>query len=195
MDSQHVFLNVPFDRGYEPLFLSLIAGVVCLGLTPRSVIEIPEHGHGRIKRLQNLISQCGSSIHELSRVGSPPRFNMPFELGLACALQNSDSRHNIIVLEKKPYRLQETLSDYNGRDPIIHNGSRERLLIAILDIFETGNPLEPARAIRVLRVLVAAAKEIKKTYHQDLITTAGVYKQVVATAMKLAEYEGFILVS
>jgi len=195
VDSQNVFLNVPFDPGYEPLFLSLITGVVCLGLTPRSVVEIPEHGYGRIKRLHDLIGQCGSSIHDLSRVGSPARFNMPFELGLACALQNSDQRHHIIVLESEPHRLQKTLSDYNGRDPIIHKGSRNRLLMAILDLFEVDTPPEPRQVLRVLRVLVDAAPQIKKTYRQELIVTAGVYRQVVATATKMAIDERLISVN
>jgi hypothetical protein len=177
------------------MFLSLITGVVCLGLSPRSVIEIPEHGSGRIDRLHQLIHECGSSIHDLSRVNSPPRFNMPFELGLAQALQNSNPGHHIIVLERKQYRLQQTLSDYNGRDPIIHNGSREKLLAAILNIFEVDNPPEPRRATKMLRILIAATRTIKRTFHQDLITTPGVYKQVVATATQLAVDEGLISIS
>lgn len=192
MDSQNVFLNIPFDKSYEPLFLSLIAGTICLGLTPRSVVEIPEHGHGRISRLHDLIGQCGSSIHDLSRVSSPPRFNMPFELGLACAQQNREPRHDIIVLESKAYRIQQTLSDYNGRDPIIHNGSRLKLLMAVLNMFETDSAVTPSQARYVLRVLIEASQEIKNTYRQELIATPGVFKQVVATATQLAVDEGLI---
>ena len=35
-----VFINLPFDSDYEPLFLAIIAGLVSLGLNPRSVIQI-----------------------------------------------------------------------------------------------------------------------------------------------------------
>ena len=192
MDDQNVFLNVPFDKKYEPLFLSLIAGTVCLGLTPRSVVEIPDRGDGRISRLHDLIAQCKTSIHDLSRVSKPPRFNMPFELGLASAFKNSNSDHHIIVLESEPYRLQKTLSDYNGRDPIIHGNSRIRLLMSVLDIFEVDVAPDPKKVKRVLRGSIAAAARIKKDYKQDLITTAGVYKQVVVTAINLAINEDLI---
>lgn len=192
MDKQHVFLNGPFEKQYEPLFISLIAGVVCLGLTPRCVVEIAEHGHGRIARLQELIASCGSSIHDLSKVNTPVRFNMPFELGLACALQNSVADHNIIVLEQKPYRIQKTLSDYNGRDPIIHNGSRERLILGVLDAFDTENPPRPRVARRILRLLIAATREIKKEFGVQMIFSKSVFKEVVATATFLALSEGVI---
>ena len=120
---------------------------------------------------------------------------MPFELGIACAFQNADPSHDIIVLERKPYRLQKTLSDYNGRDPIIHGGSRTRLLMSIIDLFDVEAPPDPLSVKRVLKVLLVAAKEIKRDYRQDLITTPGVYKQVVATGTKLAIDEGLISVS
>jgi hypothetical protein len=36
-----VFINVPFDPQHEKLFLALLAGLVGLGLNPRSVLEVP----------------------------------------------------------------------------------------------------------------------------------------------------------
>ncbi len=51
IDQKSVFLNVPFDKRYEPIFLGLVTGLVSLGLKPRSVIEIPDSGEGRMKRL------------------------------------------------------------------------------------------------------------------------------------------------
>src|SRR5438093_5118087 len=81
-----VFLNVPFDKSYEPLFVGLISALVALGRTPRCVLELPEMGQGRLVRILRLIQSCGVSIHDLSRVGLPVRFNMPFELGIAVAL-------------------------------------------------------------------------------------------------------------
>src|SRR5262245_19348009 len=106
-----VFLNVPFDKNYEPYFLALIASVVAVGRVPRSVIELPELGLGRLSRLLTHIGGCDVSIHDLSRVGVPVRFNMPFELGLACAVASQAKSHAYILLERKPYRLDRTLSD------------------------------------------------------------------------------------
>ena len=34
-----VFLNVPFDQGYEPLFVALISTLVALGRVPHSVLD------------------------------------------------------------------------------------------------------------------------------------------------------------
>lgn len=39
-DPRAVFLNVPFDREYEPVFVGLIAALVHLGLRPTTVLEL-----------------------------------------------------------------------------------------------------------------------------------------------------------
>ena len=62
-----VFINAPFDPQYEPLFLALIAGLVCLGLNPRSVVQITG-STDRLRRLVQIIQECPFSIHDLSRV-------------------------------------------------------------------------------------------------------------------------------
>src|SRR5437016_5813575 len=85
-DPRDVFLNVPFDKAYERQFVALIAAIVAIGRTPRCVLELPELGRGRLNRLFQHLRQCGVSVHDLSRVGTPVRFNMPFELGMACAI-------------------------------------------------------------------------------------------------------------
>jgi hypothetical protein len=118
-----VFLNVPFDRGYERLFVALISALVSIGRVPHCVLEIPEQGTGRLARTFRLIQDCPASLHDLSRVGRPVRFNMPFELGLAVALSRMERRPKFIILESEQYRLQRTLSDLNGFDPGIHKSS------------------------------------------------------------------------
>src|SRR5947208_12074214 len=140
--ARSVFLNCPFDSKYENLYLALIAGATALGLTPRCVLEIPTTA-ARLTRLVDLISQCDYSIHDLSRVqlsGPPPRcprFNMPFELGLTIAwAETAQSNHYWIVLESKQYRLQKSLSDLNGYDHFIHNGTVLGVFRALLDAFD-----------------------------------------------------------
>lgn len=128
-----VFLNIPFDHSYERLATSLIAGLVCLGRTPRCVLEIPDHGQGRLPRLLQMLKECGLSIHDLSRVGVPVRFNMPFELGLACALGQQSGKHRYMLLERIPHRLDRTLSDLKGRDAYIHCGSIRGILCCLLE--------------------------------------------------------------
>ena len=99
-DSSDVFVNAPFDPSYEPLFITLIGTLVLLGQRPHSVLEVTEKGDGRLQRTFERIRACRTSIHELSRVGTPARFNMPFELGLACALKlDHPSTYEVVVLE------------------------------------------------------------------------------------------------
>jgi hypothetical protein len=87
------FLNIPFDSKFERLYLAYIAGLAACGLVPRAALEVPSGGsmHDRIDRIFAIVKDCAYSLHDLSRVQidrtSPrtPRFNMPFELGLAVA--------------------------------------------------------------------------------------------------------------
>lgn len=50
---------------------------------------------------------------------------MPFELGLAVAWENIGQPHVWFVMEEMNYRLVKSLSDLNGTDPYIHNGTVE----------------------------------------------------------------------
>src|SRR2546422_5167170 len=100
-----VFLNVPFDEDYEPLFVALISTLVALGRIPRCVLELPETGQGRLTRILQLLRSCRVSIHDLSRVGLPVRFNMPFELGIAVAISRLSGQHQFIMLEARHHRL------------------------------------------------------------------------------------------
>jgi len=136
-----VFINVPFDAGYENTFLALIASLVSLGLNPRCVLEVPP-STDRLRRLYALLRSCPFSLHDLSRVqvsaSGPfrvPRFNMPFELGLAAAIALRDDQHQWRVLETMPHRVAQSLSDIAGYDPSIHNGTVQGTLEAVLDIF------------------------------------------------------------
>jgi hypothetical protein len=140
------FLNVPYDRPYEPLYLAFIAGLCGFGLTPRATVEIPG-GERRLDRILSLIRGCEQSFHDLSRVqadpGHPrtPRFNMPFELGLtvACAKLQRSRPHVWFVFEAVRHRLNKSLSDLSGTDPHIHQ-NRPRVLLR-----ELANALVRAR--------------------------------------------------
>jgi hypothetical protein len=122
-----VFLNVPYDRDFEPLFLAYIAGLAALGLAPRAAVEITGGGR-RLDRIFELIRDCRYSIHDLSRVqldSHPPvtpRFNMPFELGLVVGWTSAlPRRHTWFVFEERPHRLEKSISDLRGTDAHIHD--------------------------------------------------------------------------
>lgn len=84
---EQVFLNVPYSPSYERTLLALTAALVAIGRVPRLTFQLPDGGQGRLQRIFALLRSCRVSLHDLSAVGLPVRFNMPFELGLACALK------------------------------------------------------------------------------------------------------------
>ncbi len=122
-----VFLNVPYDESFVTLFLAYIAGVSAFGLVPRATLEIPGSTR-RLDRIISLIETCRYSIHDMSYVkldrNAPrtPRFNMPFELGLAVCHEKTHGQHTWFVFETVKWRLQKSLSDLNGTDIYIHDG-------------------------------------------------------------------------
>lgn len=122
-----VFLNIPYDQGFRSLYLAYIVGLVYLGFEPRTTLGLPD-GTRRLDKILEEIQGCRYSIHDLSRVSldrNPPfitpRFNMPFELGLAVAWEKlNPADHTWFVFEAKVFRVLKSLSDLNGTDPRIH---------------------------------------------------------------------------
>src|SRR5207245_11506447 len=108
--------NVPYDPRYERLFVALIAGLCAFGLRPWATLEIPSPTR-RLDRILELVSACRYSFHDLSRVqlaGGVPRFNMPFEVGLAVATARWRPAHQWFLLEARAHRIQRTLSVKQG---------------------------------------------------------------------------------
>jgi hypothetical protein len=137
-----VFLNIPYDRNFRSLYLAYIAGLVHLGFVPRVTLGLPG-GARRLDKILAEIQGCRYSIHDLSRVGldrtapfATPRFNMPFELGLAVAWQKANPAiHSWFIFEEKNYRVQKSLSDLNGTDPQIHEGKVSGVMRELSNIF------------------------------------------------------------
>lgn len=192
-DPKDVFINAPFDDRYEPLFVALVGMLVFLGQKPRCVLEIREQGDGRLARILDLIRSCRISVHDLSRVGTPVRFNMPFELGIACALKLLHPLdYEVFVLDATPYRLDKTLSDYKGRDPLIHHGTIDGLLACLLDAFVSADA-PSATDIRVaLRVLNDVAIQLKDEVKSNTLFRASLFHSLVRAATEIAIQFGFI---
>lgn len=195
-DEKAVFLNVPFDKGYEKLFIALIASIVCLGRKPRCVLELAERGQGRLRRIVRHLEACRVSVHDLSRVGQPARFNMPFELGLAYALRtykNPRMPYYFILLEKERYRLGKTLSDMSAHDPYVHEDRTTGVITAILDALSTGrrNP-QTLQIHRIWKKLMKASRNLKRDHGSDTVYSRTIFKRLVAAAGILAAQEKLI---
>jgi hypothetical protein len=157
-----VFLNLPFEKSYESIFVAYVVGLVTIGFAPRSVIDLDEDGDGRMVRLFDLLRKCQGSVHDLSYSGKQPRYNMPFELGVAYALTRISSKR-IYVFEGEKYVLKKTLSDLNHFDPKIHHMNGETALAAIYDCFDSPDLDDPlAIGIPVYRRTIKRLPEIRQ---------------------------------
>jgi len=192
-DPKAVFLNVPYDPGYERQFVALVATIIAIGRIPRCVLEIAETGEGRLRRLLNLIRACEVSVHDLSRVGVPPRFNMPFELGLSCAIARSAPGYKYLLLERVQHRVQKTLSDLNGRDPYIHGGTVRGTVTCVLDAMRprSGAP-DVDEVYRFCRTMSIVAREIKRKRGRGTLFARTAFLDLVTLGTVRAQQLGFI---
>jgi hypothetical protein len=134
-------VNIPYDEAFRRLYLAYIVGLTHIGLEPRATLGIPG-GERRLDRILALIQSCRYSIHDLSRVQldrtppCTPRFNMPFELGLAVTWAKLTPRnHSWFVFETRVRRAQKSLSDLDGSDPHIHDGTVEGVMREVCNAF------------------------------------------------------------
>ena len=67
---------------------------------------------------------------------------MPFEVGLAVATARWRPAHQWFLLEARPYRVQQILSDLGGTDAYIHGDGPRRLSSALVDHAPTGSVLD-----------------------------------------------------
>ena len=137
-----VFLNIPYDKKFERLFLAYIAGISAFGMVPHATLEITDSSR-RLEKIIKLERSCEYSVHDLSRVewdrAKPrvPRFNMPFELGLCVADANRQKgqRQNWFVFEAVANRVDKSLSDLRGTDPKIHGATVRGVLSGLCNVF------------------------------------------------------------
>lgn len=130
--SSNVFINCPFDEDYYSLLKPLLFTTIYCGLNP-SMSETSDGGDIRIRQIQKLILNSRFSIHDISRIlpvvsnkkaqnDSLPRFNMPFELGLDLGCKHYYLKDKkCLILEEKPHRYKQVLSDISGQDISSHS--------------------------------------------------------------------------
>jgi hypothetical protein len=151
-DPLNVFVNVPFDDDFAPLFEALVFTISACGYRIRCALEEDDSGNIRLEKLSRLIKESPRSIHDLSRVelgkNLLPRFNMPFELGLALGAKQfggTSSRSNSLkIMVAKPFLMPTYLSDLAGTDPSAHaNDPSEviRIVRNYLHAKPSGGPL------------------------------------------------------
>lgn len=136
--SRRVFINCPFDDEFKPIFDAIVFSIHDLGFEARHAL-IKDGEEFRLPRIAAEIAGCKYSIHDLSRVEVSgkqklPRFNMPFEAGIAFAFNHFAGDlepHHLLLLDSKKYRYQATLSDAAGLDPAIYDAKPEKAIESV----------------------------------------------------------------
>ncbi len=172
VESDSVFLNVPYDAKFAKIYLAYLSGLVSLGLTPRATLAIPG-GVTRLDRIFALIQSCRYSLHDLSRVEldrsypPTPRFNMPMELGMSVAWAKLNAtEHTWFVFESQPRRAQKSISDLNGTDCNIHGGTEAGVMRELCNAFVRRKPCV------TVPDMLTTHRELKKQV-PDLIRRSG----------------------
>lgn len=193
-EGKQAFLNVPFDPRFEPLFIAYIVGLTSLGFKPRCVLEVAPSitAWSRLDRIKSLIASCDVSIHDLSRVQLStgpircPRFNMPFELGLAVALSKGNDLWRIF--EAKHYRLQHSLSDLNGFDPYIHGGTPLGVLRELRSAFPSrAQQPDVAMLSRVYNRVRELGASLKRRDRAPSLFSAPLFRDIAAASADMAQ--------
>ena len=132
----------------------------------------------QLERIIDLIVAAKYSFHDLSMMGldraapRTPRFNMPFELGIAVAaarLGNED--HQWFVFDTRRHRVQKACSDLGGVNVRIHNKTPESVLRCLMNALSRKGP-RPTYD-NLLEIYAGVAKVAKKMKREfDLFDTS-----------------------
>jgi hypothetical protein len=169
-----VFVNAPFDPAYAPLFEALVFTLFACGYRVSCALEENDSGDIRLDKLAQLIAKSPRSIHDLSRIergdNDLPRFNMPFELGMAMGARRFGGRSHksdkIKIMVRERYKLPEYLSDLGGNDPDAHHGDPHKVIRIARDVLHAsphGQLLAgPAKLITTFDQFTAALPDIAR---------------------------------
>jgi len=113
---------------------------------------------------------------------------MPFEVGLAVATSRWRPAHQWFLLEARPYRVQQTLSDLGGTDAYIHRDAPRQLLIALTDaLVRVGKQPTLDVLYRLFRLLSGEAVGIRRSY--GTLFGPRAFKDLVLVAFDFAARE------
>jgi hypothetical protein len=122
--NKNVFINCPFDKEYDQIFQAIVFAIHDCGFFP--ICMKGTCSEIRLYKILEKMENCKFAIHDLSRqeLHKPPRFNMPFELGLFIGCQQyKDDEKEFLVLDSKKYAYQKIISDILGIDPEYHKNN------------------------------------------------------------------------
>jgi hypothetical protein len=133
-----VFVNCPFDAKYKPLLHATLFTIHDCGFTAKHALQDVGGRESRLDKITRLIDHSRLSIHDVSRVqlsrGSRlPRFNMPFECGLAFGAMrygDGDGRDALVMTGARD-QDKAALSDLAGIDPGYHDNDPVKVIASV----------------------------------------------------------------
>lgn len=178
MASPVAFINLPYAKRYEKVYLAFIAGVAGYGLKPTAAVHNPSSRY-QLDRIFDLIADAQFSFHDLSLMSldqnapRTPRLNMSFELGLSVAIARAPgANHQWFVFDTVPYRLHKALSDLGGVRPWIYDRTPEGILRVLMNALgRQKHQPSLANLLQVYRDVEKTARSIKREYSNDLFET------------------------
>lgn len=173
--NRNVFINCPFDDGYQPLLRPLLFTVYYLGFQPRIALESRDSGRPRIDRIVQIIHESKYAIHDLSRIrateaGEFFRLNMPFELGVdfGCRAFKPGrwAQKRCLILGNERYHYQAALSDISGSDIQVHGGRPENIVREVRNWLNSHSSHRASGPTRIWTQFHAFTKDT----HKELIS-------------------------
>ena len=142
--------------------------IAASGYKARCALEDADGANIRFDKLRKLIRESRRTIHDLSRIelgtNALPRFNMPFELGLAIGAKYFGGtklrKNSALIMVRKDYVLNAYLSDLGGNDPVAHNDSPNEVIRAVTRYLHA---TPQGRVLRGAQSTIARFERFKET--------------------------------
>jgi hypothetical protein len=185
------FINMPYARSYERVYLAFISGLAGYGMVPTAAVYDPS-SRFQLERIIDLIAAADYSFHDLSYMGQDPaapqtpRFNMPFELGIAVtSAKFRNNKHKWFVFDTQSHRVHKACSDLGGVNVRIHDKSAESVLKCLMNALSREGPRPSYENLLDIYADVArVAKKIKRDF--DLFDTSP-FAELSYAAVETAE--------
>jgi hypothetical protein len=191
-----VFINCPYDPGYQPIFDGIVFATVCCGYKPRSALETSDVAEPRMKRIVQALKESKYSIHDLCRCQGHgdknlARMNMPLELGIAMAerfdANRPDNWHDWLVLVPTGNDYASYVSDLAGYDPKQIEEKVEEAISAVMSWLLTRKDAVVVSAVpKDILALVPKFMEARQKLHAEW-NGHEPWPEVVKTAIEIGQ--------
>jgi len=195
VSSPVAFINMPYAPRYERVYLAFIAGLAGFGMVPTAAVKDPSSDF-QLDRIFDLVAASDYSFHDLSHMSldrsrpRTPRFNMPFELGLAVATARlKNSNHQWFVFDTQRFRVAKALSDLGGVSVRVHDRSPESILRCLVNALDREDRKPSLRDLQaVFTAVEQVARELKRDLGRDLFDARPFGELSYAAAQAAAQF-------